>query len=80
MPRAVSPTPALRRARLGEGNAGCLLGARVYLVPAGAVGVAGGGWVWWTVVLVCVAVHDSVLLGKSAAGPCKCDAHLHSFL
>ena len=53
MPRAVSPKPALRCARLGEGNAGCLLGARVYLVPAGAVGHAGGGWLWWTVVLVC---------------------------
>lgn len=24
-------------------------------------------------VLVCVAVHYSVVLGKSAAGPCKCD-------
>lgn len=26
MPRAVSPKPAPRRARLGEGGAGCLLG------------------------------------------------------
>lgn len=79
MPRAVSPKPAPRRARLGEGGAGCLLGPgstwlQQELWDCGRrVGVVDGG----SCMCCCPRQHAA---WENAAGPCKCDAHLHSFL